>query len=180
MGAASDILYGRQGGRLVDPAPAPASAWPSHQHPTTATVVEHLATEHLTTGITRLSMAGVDPIELLRWHDVDHRLVRVQLLGHTHSATPTPAPTVGDDDRIHQATLKSIAEGKTVPGVDDMCRRAAAVNARLAQADADTAAGRPLAPGARTCSPYDRRCIEVATAVADRAARQTRRRGTAA
>lgn len=176
MSAASDIAYGRKGGTFIPPAPPAPSAWPSHREPTTATIAEHLADHHLTTGITLASMVGVDPLELLRWHDVDHRHVRPDLLGHTHSGTHDAEPVPTDpDEKIHAATLKAIAEGRTVAGVDDMCKRAATVAVRQARAKAAREAGERPAPGDAVVSPHDRRCLEVAKAVADRAARRTRR-----
>ena len=148
----------------------------AHLEPTSATIAAHLIAEHLTTGLGTDAVIGTPVDELLRWHDVDHRHVTDHLLGHTHSATPAVAPSVDHDAKVHTATLKAIAEGRPVANVDEMCRRAAEITARRARADTDEAAGRPIAPGARVLSPYDRRCLEVAQAVADRATRRARRK----
>lgn len=153
---------------------------PTHLHPTLATIGDHLLAEHLTTGITAESVAGATPAELLAWHDADHRLVRTLYLGHDHGdvATAAAPPAADHDAKVHAATLKAIAEGRPVANVDEMVAWAASVEARLA-AD-NTAPGGQRRAGAGVVSPYDRRCLEVAAAVAERALRTNKRRGRAA
>jgi len=151
---------------------------PSYAHPTTTSIAAHLLTEHVTTGIAATDIATTAPQDLLDWHDADHRHVAPLYLGHTHDdGHHTARPTATDDQAVHQATLKAIRDGKPVGNLPDILARAQAVTARLAAADHADATGQPLPPGGRALSPYDRRCLEIAETVAERALKKARRSG---
>lgn len=155
---------------------------PQIEQPTTATIAAHLAAEHRFTGIRLDDIAGTDPIELLRWHDVDHRLVAAAFLGHEHSHFATARRIIHEDpDRaIHEANLRRIRTGGTIPNLDDILRRAAeAANRRTAPRHDPTTGVR--IPGAGHLSRPDLDALEIAQAVAERTARRAgRRRGRAA
>jgi hypothetical protein len=144
-------------------------------HPSPATIAAHLAAAHRNTGITVDDIAAATPAELIAWHEVDHRLCSPGFLGHTHTADhKAPAIVHTDPDRrIHADILKTIAAGGTVPGLEAILQRAAAASARRAAARHNADGTRN--PGAGRLSQPDLDALEIAKAVADRAAHRSRK-----
>lgn len=148
---------------------------PAVAHPSPATIAAHLADAHRNTGITIDDIAAATPAELITWHEVDHLHCSPTWLGHTHTAHHKAPAIVHEnpDEHVHAAILKTIADGGTVPGLEVILQRAAKATARAAAAR--HAADGSRIPGAGRLSRADERDIEIAKAVADRAARRTRR-----
>lgn len=124
--------------------------------PTRATIAGHLWEDHQ---IPDHVLDGVPADQLLVWHAAEHRHRTVEFLRHTHR--PGGAPTGGPVDPVHEAKVRAVRDGKGLPDLEQILDRAAYAQAR--QTDR-----LPL-------SPYDRQCLEIAAAHAERNARRARR-----
>lgn len=143
-------------------------------HPTRQAIAAHLLEHHTNTGLGLDTIARYSGDELLAFHEVDHRHCATSWLGHFHTATPPPAPAPSSDDAIHRAMLKAIDKGSPVPNLDDILARAARASARAAARRHDDE-GRRIPGAGVDLSPAERRDLEIAQAVATRAARRARR-----
>lgn len=141
---------------IADPPPeAPRLVQPV----TTGTVAAHVRDRH---GFPAGVLAEATEDQLITYHEAEHRFRSIEFLGHTHD--PKAAIVLSDDDAAHQQTLRRIAEGKNPPDITEILERVDTyIEPRRAAGD--------------VLSPYDRRCLEIAQAVAQRAARLARRRG---
>lgn len=162
MSWASDKRYGRRGGRFAAPPTPEPVVVPRRAEPTAESVARHLVFDHnVPTGV----VDGVDPVVLLGWHAAEHRhRTIVELVGHTHVDEHDVSLSL--DERAHATDLRNARDGKLAPArLNEFLDRAAYAAKRRH-------AGLVL-------SDYDRRALEVAQAVAERAARLAKRRGVA-
>lgn len=140
---------------------APSPWVPRRPDPSLISVAAHLAVDHL------FPAAVVDaypPYQLLRIHAAEHKFRQgvesLRALAHTHLAAEDAA--LSDVDRAHAGDLRMARDGKLAPA------RLGEFLDRAAYAAQRRQAGQAL-------SPYDRRALEVAQAVAERSARKARR-----
>jgi len=144
---------------------------------TTATIAAHLAADHRVTGISPAEIATTDPVELLRWHDVDHHYCSTAFLGHEHQVGAAAKVVHEDPGRaIHAQNLRRIREGGTIPDLEQILDRARSAAIRQAAARHDPVTGARV-PGAGCVSQVDRDAMEIAEALAQRSAARVHRKG---